>query len=347
MSGWLISPRIDVSLMMLPAWLAVLLGFLLPNTDAPLWVYVVAVMMVDVGHVWSSLFRVYLDHSTFQKMPRFFVALPIIVAILCLGTNFLVPEFFWRGLAYLAVLHFMRQQLGFLAIYQRKAGLKIGGAVERVERLLCWLLMIVPVLWWHSKLPREFAWFMSGDFITGLPSLIVDVSMGVLLVVLLMFLLLRIRCGLGPSPRDLWLLTTAMVWFGGIVWTNSDLAFTLSNCIAHGLPYMVLVWWTGHRQWKVLNEGPRPPELFQHSNKAWVFLLILLILGTLEEYSWDTLVWHDHPQIFGSGWTLNDSWVWIAVGLLSVPQVTHYLLDGVIWRGNMFPELRLLFRDDD
>ena len=28
----------------------------------------------------------------------------------------------------------------------------------------------------------------------------------------------------------------------------------------------------------------------------------------------------------------------IAVGLLSVPQVTHYILDGVIWRSAEFPE---------
>ena len=34
---------------------------------------------------------------------------------------------------------------------------------------------------------------------------------------------------------------TALAWGGGIVWGRSDLAFTLSNVVAHGLPYVALV----------------------------------------------------------------------------------------------------------
>ena len=33
---------------MVPAWIAVLLGALMPAMDSPLWVYVLAVMLVDV-----------------------------------------------------------------------------------------------------------------------------------------------------------------------------------------------------------------------------------------------------------------------------------------------------------
>jgi hypothetical protein len=65
---------------------------------------------------------------------------------------------------------------------------------------------------------------------------------------------------------------------------------------------------------------------------AYYGLLVILAFG--EESLWDRLVWHEHPQLFGSagdaGWgPLATAAV---VALLAVPQATHYLLDRWIWR---------------
>jgi len=53
-------------------------------------------------------------------------------------------------------------------------------------------------------------------------------------------------------------------------------------------------------------------------------------------------VWHDHPWLFPAA----DPPAWLAaaaVPLLATPQVTHYLLDGFIWKlGPTNPGLRPL-----
>src|SRR5439155_14861508 len=76
---------------------------------------------------------------------------------------------FWRVLAYTAVVHFVRQQYGWVALYRRRLG-----AVARVDRLLgdaaIYSATLYPLLYWHTHLPREFDWFISGDFLPGLPT---------------------------------------------------------------------------------------------------------------------------------------------------------------------------------
>ena len=49
-----------------------------------------------------------------------------------------------------------------------------------------------------------------------------------------------------------------------------------------------------------------------------------MALGVLEELGWDRLVWHDHPQLFGTGFKLQQWMINIAVGLLSPPGNSLY-----------------------
>ena len=56
--------------------------------------------------------------------------------------------------------------------------------------------------------------------------------------------------------------------------------------------------------------------------------------------AWDKLVWHDHPMIFGAGgFSLEGVMLTLVVPLLSLPQTTHYLLDGFIWKTKADPRL--------
>jgi hypothetical protein len=54
-------------------------------------------------------------------------------------------------------------------------------------------------------------------------------------------------------------------------------------------------------------------------------------------------VWHDHPGIFGDSASLSDGMLVYVVPLLTLPQATHYLLDGVVWRRRDNPTLNGLF----
>ncbi|HMS10280.1 MAG TPA: hypothetical protein PKE66_12390, partial [Pyrinomonadaceae bacterium] len=49
------------------------------------------------------------------------------------------------------------------------------------------------------------------------------------------------------------------------------------------------------------------------------------------ELFWSRGVWHERTWLFGANWNVAEWKMWI-VPLLAVPQLTHYILDGFIWR---------------
>jgi hypothetical protein len=77
------------------------------------------------------------------------------------------------------------------------------------------------------------------------------------------------------------------------------------------------------------------------------FVGVLIAFALAEEALWDWLVWGDHPAVFGGRnhvLGLSDSpLLAFVVALLAVPQATHYVLDGFIWRtSHANPDVRRL-----
>ena len=67
-----------------------------------------------------------------------------------------------------------------------------------------------------------------------------------------------------------------------------------------------------------------------------VFLGILILFAWVEEGLWEGLVWGDHAAFFpgfsGLPSVRDSPLLAIVVPLLAVPQLTHYILDGFIWK---------------
>jgi spermidine synthase len=124
---WLHSPSFDLTWFAgapLLAAIAVLLVPALRAPETPLWGWVVFVVFIDVGHVYASLYRTYLDPEEFQRRRGLYVGVPAAcwaIGALLYGLSAMT---FWRTLAYLAVFHFVRQQYGFMRAYSRFEGRK-------------------------------------------------------------------------------------------------------------------------------------------------------------------------------------------------------------------------------
>ncbi len=345
--GWLVSPGFDLGLLLGPPLLAVAVALSLPGgAELPGWGYVAFVLCVDVAHVYASIYRTWLDPAERRRRPRLYYGAPLAAFLGCAALSLASVPLFWTAMAYLAVYHFVRQQVGFVALYRLRQGLPGRSPDAKVEKALVYGLTLWPVLWWHAHLPRRFAWFMPGDFLQGAPQALLLPAGVALAGVAAAHLVSRLRSRIWSPGRDLWVVTTGLVWFGGIVWTDSDFAFTLSNVIAHGLPYLALVAWVTGRQWAVTGAGPASPRWFTPRGAA-LYLAPLLVLAFVEEGLWDRWVWMDHPWLFGAG-DAPPAWLTAAaVPLLATPQVTHYLLDGFIWKlGPQNPGLRPLLDQD-
>ena len=92
------------------------------KSDTPEWTWVAGVLLIDVAHVWSTVFRVYLDPQEFGRRPGLYLGLPVVGLVAGVGLYSLGAGVFWRCLAYVAVFHFVRQQYGWVMLYRSKCG---------------------------------------------------------------------------------------------------------------------------------------------------------------------------------------------------------------------------------
>ena len=350
--AWLRSPSFDILFFAGPALLSSVLVLCFRTqmesfTTLPLWAWVSFVLLVDVAHVYATLFRTYLDREAIRKKSGILFGIPVAcwaVGSLLYSMNALL---FWRTLAYLAVFHFIRQQYGFVALYSRK-DVGLATKFRRLDELCIYVATLYPLMYWHTNLPRNFNWFVEGDFVESLPAVFSDVFLflyiGIAGLYILKELFLFRHSGFFNIPKNLIVASTALSWWIAIISVNSDLSFTMVNVLSHGIPYMALVWLYQQKHVQAAAEAPTSQEHGQRYNLCTRFLIkyapafvfFLVALAFLEEGLWDGLVWREHLSFFSMFAGLpqiNDKTLLaILVPLLSLPQSTHYVLDGFIWR---------------
>jgi len=311
--------------------------------DSPEWTWVIGVLFVDVAHVWSTGLVVYLDPLEFRRRRALYVITPLACWIVGIGLYQLGDAAFWRAIAYLAIFHFVRQQWGWVAMYRGRAG-EHGLWGRVIDGAAIYAATIYPLIVWHARLPRAFSWMRDGDLADGLSARVADVA-GIGYVAILAAYCIRAAIGAWRGAVN-WgkhavVVTTAACWYVGIVATNSDYAFTVTNVFIHGVPYLVLVF--AYARTAAL-EAPHGPAARLLSGGVFAVLSILWIIAYTEELVWDRYVWHDRPWLFGDGTDAGTAVRAVLVPLLAVPQLTHYVLDGFLWRRSSNPRLTRLLR---
>ena len=327
---WLFSAKTDLLTFGGSAAVAMLLvavgwplGWL--DRETPDWLWVASVLLIDVAHVYATGFRVYFDGTERRRRAWLYGLVPLFAFGIGVALYSEGSQLFWRTLAYVAVFHFVRQQYGWVALYRAKAG-ECDRLSRAIDSAAIYLSTIYPLVFWHSH-ARRFSWFVSSDF-AELPVLVEQIVAPLYWGALALYAARSayraiVRRQLNPG-KDLVVATTALCWYIGIVGLNSDYAFTVTNVITHGVPYMVLVAWFRMSEHRIpVSQSARWPW--------WQYLGALWLLAYAEELLWDCGVWHDRSWLFGPAWKIGDWDQWL-IPLLAVPQITHYVLDGFIWR---------------
>lgn len=351
---WILNWVVDTTFILAPSFLAFFCVVAFPSffekysEEIPPMAWLFLILVVDVSHVYATLFRTYFDVDSFNANKSLFILVPLFcftLSVLLFSVN---PIYFWRIMAYLAVFHFIRQQYGFLKIYIRKE--QANNWMNKMDVFTIYAITFIPILIWHCKGQGNFNWFVEGDFLyMNLPQL----------VVVLKWLFVCISVGyVGKEivsiftfkrfnlPKNALMLGTGLSWYFGIVINEGDLAFTALNVVSHGIPYMALV----HIFCNTKHQTTYSFTWLKASATkgligVTVFLGILIGLGYVEELVWDVFVWQDHVVFFDWAYFFNFKpspvLLTILVPLLSLPQLTHYILDGFIWRLNSGDKLKL------
>lgn len=341
--AWLFGPRLDLLLFggsallsVAGAWLGSWLGI---GDETPGWAWLLLVVGIDVAHVWGTLYRVYFDRAELERRPALYWGTPILAFAAGVALYRGSPATFWTCLAYLAVWHFVRQQAGFMALYARRE--QRSKADRQLDALAVYAVTLGPIVHWHAHLPRPFWWLIEGDFVVRLPEALGAWALGLegLIVAVWLFR----QAGRWSRWRTCLLLSTALVWFCGIVLGDSDWTFTVTNVVLHGVPYLALV----YRYARGRADDSEPGYELGRRLLLPGALGLLAFLGTLvglalaEELLWEQWVWHDRPHLFGQRGLLGDASFALPflVPALALPQLVHYLLDGFVWKGGANPSL--------
>jgi hypothetical protein len=344
-AAWLFSAPVDLSVFLgsavvslLALWVGARAGVLYDVT--PDWAWVPAVLLIDVAHVYSTGFRVYFDADEMRRRPWLYSLVPVLGYLVGVALYSEGELVFWRALAYLAVFHFVRQQYGWVALYRARAGEhdRLG---RWIDALAAYMATVYPLIYWHTHLPRKFWWFLPMDF-AAIPPVIESIARPLYIAALSAYainsLYRWLALGKTNPGKDVVVATTAVCWYVGIVAFNSDYAFTVTNVIIHGVPYLALIYW--YSRHRLRQAGGRGPYRIFASGPA-VFLFILWALAYIEELFWDRTVWQERDYLFGSPLDVASLKVLI-VPLLALPQLTHYVLDGFVWRRKSNPDFALV-----
>jgi hypothetical protein len=352
-SHWIVSAPFDLALLVGPALLSLVVLALSPadlfaRDDLSVVAWLILIPLVDVSHVYASLYRTYFDAEELRRRRALYLTVPALAFVASTLLYSTDPRLFWTVLAYVAVFHFVRQQYGFLALYRRRAAEPAGWSA-RLDAALLYAATLYPLAWWHTHLPRKFVWFVEGDFV-AIPARGVATALGWAYgAAALAYVAKEARQWIGgrtPSlGKNLLVAATALTWYAGIVHYDSDWSFTVTNVVSHGVPYVALVWIVCRRKWRASSSRSWMRTISQ-PRFALLFVAVLAALALGEEALWDRLVWGDHAAVFGrqSAAALSGSpALAFVVALLATPQATHYALDGFIWRtGRGNPGLREL-----
>jgi len=81
--NWIMSKSGDLLLWFAPVWLLWFVFFsnatYFESIDLPIWAWVVFILGFDVSHVWSTIFRTYLDKDEFKSHKKLLILSPLIV----------------------------------------------------------------------------------------------------------------------------------------------------------------------------------------------------------------------------------------------------------------------------
>ncbi len=331
-TGWIFSAKNDLLLFVFPLIIGLLIVFGLEYSELGpshlfniggtqiyariTWVDWLFTALIDAPHAFSTGYRIFSDPAQLRKQSSLFIGLPIAV-VLTLIFAFKASELWtFRAITYLNIYHLIKQQYGWIRYSEIQSNIshKIN---KRLLSFMIYNFTLVPILLWHfdPAVQNRVGWIFQNDLLTYPSENIFSILM-IFHWLLNGFFIFKIfqhlRKGHSVSMGQVIVLgSTWLAWYGGIVLKIGG-DETLLIDILHVVPYLGLTFFVYKKQ------------IFEVKKTSFISFYFPLALLGLIGTSLYTFYTTQNNMTLGL----------IVLSCLAGISVTHYILDGFIWRLN-------------
>lgn len=324
----ILSPREDLIAFttFIPVYLLYLLLFQfnlvsLPSSP-PYYFFLLGWLIVDGSHVYSTLLVSYMDRTIFQNLKWVLILTPLLLYVLTSSLFYFGQEqVFAYFLAYLAMIHFIRQEFGWMKIATRLDA-EAPTWLNHVDKIVSYIMTIAPMMWFMRKANSGF-WYKSGDLFL-VPDDIAYYGFSLFWPAVIVFLAVN---GYHTYKTQTFNLTKFLVFintfFGWYIAKTQTANIYLAVWLVifhHGIPYYFIVFKTE----KISGKYKLKEKLkFLH-----LPILYLSCVGIFYLFMTNSCC----SSAVGFLKTQGNLIKALVLAIAPVPQMTHFILDGFIWK---------------
>lgn len=278
-------------------------------------------LLVDGSHVFSMLLVSYADKDMHRQLKPLMWGVPIALIVSAFTlVYFKQGQYFYYFLAYLAMVHFIRQEFGWMKIASRFDS-SAPKWLYNIDMGTSYAMTILPMIWFTRESQKAF-WYQAGDMFAT-PQAIAEVAIKFYFPVVAIFLAANAwhayKTKTFNLSKMLVFINTFFGWYMSKVHVQNPYLSLWLMIFHHGLPYYFIVFKTErvtqNLSWMKAIGKFKYPVMYAGS----VAIFYLFMTG----HSNNTFVWALKKDPFFKA---------LIYGISVMPQMTHFILDGFIWK---------------
>lgn len=278
-------------------------------------------IIVDGSHVYSSLLVTYTDKDMVRQLRPYLWGIPIAIMAAAFTLSFTgQSQYFYYFLAYVAMIHFIRQEFGWMKIAS-KLDSQAPKWLFYTDVGTSYAMTILPLLWTIRETVVA-QWYRPGD-VLGVPLFVAEWALKLFWPIVSIFLAANAyqtyKTKTFNLSKMLVFLNTLFGWYIAKTFIQNPYMAGWFFIFHHGIPYYFIVFKTERVS----------------SNVGWLqalgkFKFPVMYLGCVIIF-YCFLMGHSGNSFIAS--LKKDPFLFSLVYCISVmPQMTHFILDGMIWK---------------
>lgn len=298
-----------------------ILSFTLPD-QPPHWFFLMGWILVDGSHVYSTLLVSYNDKEIFQRLKWVMIGVPIALIVSSFALNMTGNgHIFMYFLAYLAMVHFIRQEFGWMKIATR---LDPNSPVwlNWLDKTTSYCMTILPITWFIRESSGGF-WYRSGDLFK-VPDHWANLALNLFWPIVAIFLAANFwhswKTKTINLSKYLVFVNTFFGWYMAKTQVSNTYLAVWLMIFHHGIPYYFIVFKTERVTqnigWLQRLGSFKYPALYV--GFAAIFYLFL------QSHCCNPVVSYLQSQ--------GQAFIYFIAAIATMPQMTHFILDGFIWK---------------